>query len=198
MSRTIERRSGERRRRVDLTSPYVQPGMDRRTGRDRRKIFEFGGDLTKKFKVETNIYKRQIDKLLKDTDKLEEMKKFRSRESEDVPLQQEVTFEIVEEKKQLEQKVFSDTRSFEGKTKAKNKSSWDQFTTKIEEKISHKSKVLTEDKSKTFGILLLSFVVPFFVASHIFQPFIFKIFPFLNIACPILIVVGIYFAFFKS
>ena len=101
-------------------------------------------------------------------------------------------------KKQPEQKVFSDTRSLEGKTKAKNKSSWDQFTTKIEEKISHKSKVLTEDKSKTFGILLLSFLVPFYVASHIFQPFIFKIFPFLNIACPILIVIGIYLAFFKS
>ena len=158
MSHTKERRKTERRRRVDLTSPYVQPGVDRRTGKDRRKSFEFGGDLTKKFKIETNIYKRQIDKLLKDTDKLEEMKKFRSRESEDIPFQQETMFEIVEEKKQHKQKVFSDTPSLEGKTKAKKKSSWDQFTTKIEEKISHKSKVATEDKSKTFGILLLSFM----------------------------------------
>jgi len=198
MSHTMERRKGERRRRVDLTSPYVQPGMDRRTGKDRRKVSEFGGDLTKKFKMETNIYKRQIDKLLKDTDKLEEMKKFRSRELEDVPLQQEITFEIVEEKKQPEQKLFSDTRSSESKTKAENENLWGQFEKKVEEKTPRKSKVATEDKYKTFGILLLSFLVPFYAASHIFQPFIFKIFPFLNVACPALIVIGIYFAFFKS
>jgi len=194
-----ERRKKERRKRVDLSCPYVQPGMDRRSGRDRRESSEFGGDLTKKFKTETNIYKRQIDKLLKNTDKLEEMRKYRSRESEDEYVTPEITFEIVEEKK-YDQKM-----TFESLTPGKDMSSESdkedflkQTVKKIRESVSDKDKVITGDKFKTFGILLLSFIVPFYVASHIFQPLIFQIFPFLNVLCPALAVLGAYLAFFKS
>jgi len=64
MDEFVEKRVCNRRKRVDLTSSYVKIGMDRRSGKDRRSRFASDGDLSKMFGVKSNVYKKQIDRLL--------------------------------------------------------------------------------------------------------------------------------------
>ncbi len=196
MAKFKEKRKGERRRRVDVTSPYVQPGKDRRTGRDRRKGSEFGGDLSKKFKSTSNIYKKQIDGLLKKTDKLEEMRKFRERTLEEDSQPEQISFEIIEEKKYPPEKIYPD--AFISMTESKPKVDDILKPTKKKESKETSEKISFDDKSKTFGVLLLSFIIPFYLSCYIFQPFILKQFPILNVVCPALIALGIYYVFLRK
>jgi hypothetical protein len=64
MDELVEKRVRNRRKRVDLTSSYVKIGMDRRSGKDRRSRLASDGDLSKMFGVKSNVYKKQIDRLL--------------------------------------------------------------------------------------------------------------------------------------
>jgi len=64
MDEFVEKRVCNRRKHLDLTSPYVKIGMDRRSGNNRRSRLDSDGDLSKMFSVKSNVYKKQIERLL--------------------------------------------------------------------------------------------------------------------------------------